>query len=382
MAPPRGRRPRGVAAAQTVDDLRRLATRRAPRPVLDYVDGGAERENTVRSAQEAFDAVAWRPHVLRGTQDVDLSRTVLGVRRPLPFALGPTGFSRMMHTHGETGAALAAERAGIPYAVSSMTTTPLPEIAAAGAVTWFQLYLWRDRGRTVELLDEARDVGCTTLLVTADVPVGGNRLRDVRNGLTIPPRLSARTVAALARRPRWCFDALTTAPLRMAAVPGWDESLEQLSGTLFEPAATTEDLRWLRDLWPGRLVVKGVLRGDDARDFVDLGADAVVVSDHGGRQLDNAQHALGALPEVVEAVGGDAEVWYDGGIRRGADVAAALALGARTVLLGRAYLYGLMAGGTAGVDRAVTILAEELRRCLHLLGVPSVDALTPQLLAP
>lgn len=374
-------RARGVDGAHSIEDLRRLAGRRTPRPVLDYVEGGAEGEVTLRATRDALDALRWRPHVLRGTREVDLGRTVLGTRQPLPFALGPTGFTRMMHRHGEVGVALAAARAGIPYGISSMSTTPLDRITRVGGRTWFQLYLWRDRGRSLDLLEQARELGCTALVVTVDVPVGGNRERDTRNGLTVPPRLSARTVASMARRPRWCLDALTSEPLGMAALPGWAESLDELSATMFEPGATLDDLTWIRDVWPRHLVVKGVLRADDARAVVDLGADAVVVSDHGGRQLDRVQPSISALRGIVEAVGGDTEVWYDGGVRRGQDVAAALALGATTVLLGRAYLYGLMAGGTAGVSRAITLLEAELRRCLHLLGVPSVDALSPDLLS-
>jgi L-lactate dehydrogenase (cytochrome) len=370
---------RRLARAATIGDLRELARRTVPRAVFDYTDGAAGAEISLQRSREAFARVEFRPSVLRDVSVVDTSATVLGRPASLPVTLAPTGFTRLMHTEGERAVVRVAERAGIPYGLSTMGTTSLEDVAAAApdARRWFQLYLWRDREASAGLVERARAAGYEALVLTVDTPVAGPRLRDVRNGFTIPPALSLRTMANAARHPRWWVDLLTTEPLEFASLNSWGGTVGELADRVFEPAATLADLRELRAAWPGALVVKGVQTADDARAVVDEGADAVVVSNHGGRQLDRAPTPLEQLPDVVAAVGGRAEVHLDGGVLDGADVVAAVAAGATGVLVGRAYLYGLMAGGERGVQRAVDILRAEVTRTLQLLGVPSVAELTP-----
>ena len=370
---------RRLAAAATVADLRELARRRVPRAVFDYTDGAAGAELSLRRSREAFERVEFRPRVLCDVSTVDTTTTLLGRASALPFGFAPTGFTRLMHTEGEAAVARVAARTGVPYALSTMGTTSLEALAEAApeARRWFQLYLWRDREASRALVRRARDCGYEALVLTVDVPVAGPRLRDVRNGLTIPPSLTARTVANAARHPRWWVDLLTTEPLAFASLQSWGGTVAELVDRVFEPSATVADVRALREDWPGPLVVKGVLSADDARAVVDAGADAVVVSNHGGRQLDRAPTPLEELPAVVAAVGDRAEVYLDGGVMDGADAVAAVALGARAVFVGRAYLYGLMAGGERGVQRAVDILARDVARTLQLLGVRSIAELTP-----
>ncbi|SFO46713.1 L-lactate dehydrogenase (cytochrome) [Geodermatophilus obscurus] len=370
---------RRLARAADIGDLRELARRRAPRAVFDYTDGAAGAETSLRRSREAFQRVEFRPSVLRDVSVVDPSTVLLGRRSALPLAFAPTGFTRLMHAEGETAVGRVAERVGIPHALSTMGTTTIEELAAAapGVRRWFQLYLWRDREASAALVERAGAAGYEALVLTVDTPVAGSRLRDVRNGFTIPPALTARTVADAAVHPRWWFDLLTTEPLQFASLRSWGGTVAELADRVFEPAATLDDVRALRGTWPGALVVKGVQTAEDARAVVDAGADAVVVSNHGGRQLDRAPTPLEELPAVVRAVGDRAEVYLDGGILDGADVVAAVALGARGCLVGRAYLYGLMAGGERGVQRAADILAREITRTLQLLGVTSIAELTP-----
>jgi L-lactate dehydrogenase (cytochrome) len=281
-----------------------------------------------------------------------------------------------MRTEGEPAVARPAGRAGVPYALSTMGTTSLERLAAQAPSTdrWFQLYLWRDRARSQDLLDRAKACGFSTLVLTVDVPVAGARLRDAYNGLTIPPRLSARTLFDFARHPSWSIDALTTEPLEFASL-GDAASLEQVINTIFDPSATLDDIEWLRSRWDGPVVVKGVQRVDDAKDLVAAGADGIAVSNHGGRQLDRAATPLRLLPDVVDAVGDATEVYLDGGIRSGADVAAAVALGARAAFVARPYLYALMAAGEAGVDRLLELLRTDYARTLQLLGVTATSDL-------
>jgi L-lactate dehydrogenase (cytochrome) len=352
---------RRLSRALTIADLRTAAKRRTPRAVFDYADGAAETETSLRRAREAFQRVEFRPRVLRDVTVVDATTSVLGRRAALPLALAPTGFTRMMHHQGERAVVRVAEAVGIPYGLSTLGTTSIEDVAAAAptARRWFQLYVWRDRGAGKELVERAQAAGYEALMLTVDVPVAGARLRDVRNGLTIPPSLTLRTVLDAATHPWWWCNLLTTDP------------------QMFDPSLTPRDLSWLRETWSGPLIVKGIQHVDDARMVVDLGADAVVVSNHGGRQLDRAPTPLEVLPAVVDAVGDRAEVLVDGGVRSGADVVAAVALGARACLVGRAYLYGLMAGGERGVQRVVDILTSEITRTLQLLGVDSVSSLEP-----
>lgn len=374
-----GGRSRRLARAGSIEDLRQLARRRAPRAVFDYTDGGAAAEVSLRRSRAAFERVELRPSVLRDVSQVDTSTTVLGAATALPLGFAPTGFTRMMHAQGEPAVARAAGRAGVPYALSTMGTTSVEALAQAAPATrrWFQLYLWRDREASLDLVARARAAGYQALVLTVDTPVAGVRLRDVRNGLTVPPALTLRTLADMSVHPAWWFDVLTTEPLEFASLRNWGGTVAELADKIFDPGATIEDVRRLRSAWPGPLIVKGVQTAQDARLVVDAGVDAVVLSNHGGRQLDRSPTPLEQLPSVVEAVGRDAEVYLDGGIMSGADVVAAVALGARACLVGRAYLYGLMAGGEQGVDRAAQILADEVRRTMQLMGVSSIEDLTP-----
>ncbi|MFI0467594.1 alpha-hydroxy-acid oxidizing protein [Saccharopolyspora sp. 5N102] len=368
---------RRLSAAHSIADLRAIARRRTPRAVFDYTDGAAEAEISLRRARQAFRNVEFRPSVLQDVSKVDTSRTVLGSRSELPFSFAPTGFTRMMNHEGEPAVARVADRAGIPYALSTMGTTSIEDVAAAAPNSrkWFQLYLWRDREASRELVQRAQDAGYEALMLTVDTPVGGARLRDARNGLTIPPELTLKTIADGAMHPAWWFNLLTTEPLSFATFKHWSGTVQELINSMFDPSLNLADLEWLRELWQGPLIVKGIQNADDARRVVERGADAVVLSNHGGRQLDRAPTMLELLPSVREAIGGRAEILLDTGIVSGADIVAAIALGADSCLIGRAYLYGLMAGGERGVQKTVDILRAEIVRTLQLLGVHAIDDL-------
>ncbi|MGV0656550.1 alpha-hydroxy acid oxidase [Mycolicibacterium thermoresistibile] len=369
---------RRLSRAVTVDDLRSLARRRTPRAVFDYTDGGAGSEIAMRRARDALDSICFQPRVLRDVSTVDVSSTILGQPAAMPLILAPTGFTRLMHHEGELAVARAAARAGVPYVLSTMGTRSVAEVANAvpDGRRWFQLYLWRDREASAELITQAAEHGYDALMLTVDTPVGGQRLRDIRNGMSIPPAIRLRTVLNAARHPAWWFHFLTTEPLRFASLTSWDRPLAELATHMFDPTVTLDDVRWLRGVWPNRLVVKGIQRADDAVAVVDAGAEAVVVSSHGGRQLDRVAAPLDHLAAVVAGVGDRAQVYIDGGFRTGADVAAALALGADGVLVGRAYLYGLMAAGERGVDRALDIIRAELTNTMQLLGAAEIAHLT------
>ena len=369
---------RRLAQSHTIPDLREAARRRAPRAVFDYTDGAAEAETSLRRARQSFRDVEFHPSILRDVSEVDTTTTVLGRPSALPFSLAPTGFTRMMHTEGESAVVRAAQDAGIPYALSTMGTTSIEDTAAAGpeARKWFQLYVWRDRGASRELVRRAREAGYETLILTVDTPVGGARMRDVRNGLSIPPALTLRTILDGATHPSWWFDLLTTEPLQFATFQHWEGTVAELINEMFDPSLNFADVEWLREEWDGPLVIKGVQNAVDAKEVVERGADAVVLSNHGGRQLDRAPTMLELVPRVREALGDRAEVLLDTGVLSGADIVAGLARGAHSCLVGRAYLYGLMAGGEAGVRRAVEILRTEITRTMQLLGVSSVDELT------
>jgi L-lactate dehydrogenase (cytochrome) len=371
---------RRLEKALTIPDLRRIARRRTPQSVFDYTDGAAEAEISLRRARELFLRLELRPSILRNVADVDLTTTMLGKPSSLPFAFAPTGFTRMMHHEGESAVVRVAQRTGIPYALSTMGTTSIEDVAVAGptARKWFQLYVWKDRAAGEDLVKRAAAAGYEALMLTVDVPVAGARLRDVRNGFTIPPTLTAKTVLDAAMHPAWWINLLTTKPLTFASLTQWSGTVAELLNALFDPTMTVDDLAWLRSIWDGPLIVKGVQTVADARRVVDAGADVIVLSNHGGRQLDRAPTPLRLLPEVVAQVGGDTAVYLDTGIMNGADIVAALALGADACLVGRAYLYGLMAGGERGVERAVQILTTEIRRTMQLLGVSSVAELTPE----
>jgi L-lactate dehydrogenase (cytochrome) len=371
---------RRLAAAATIGDLRLAARRVTPRAVFDYVDGAAETEASLRRSREAFARVEFVPRVLRDVSVIDTSTTILGRPAALPLVFAPTGFTRLMNHEGEAAVARVALRTGIPYALSTLGTTSPEDLAAAAPDTdkWFQLYLWNDREAGVELVRRARAARFSALVLTVDTPVAGARLRDVHNGFTIPPTLSVRTVLDIARHPGWWFNLLTTEPLRFAVFTETQGTVADLINRVFDPTITVADLGWVRDEWAGPIVVKGIQTPEDARMVAAAGANAIVVSNHGGRQLDRAPTPLEQLPEVVAAVGDRVEVFVDGGVMSGADVIAAVAMGARAVLVGRAYLYGLMAGGERGVQRAADLLRTDAIRTMRLLGATRVADLGPE----
>lgn len=371
---------RRLDAAYTIEDLRAIAKRRTPKAAFDYTDGAAEYELSIQRARQAFRDIEFHPTILRDVSQVTAGWNVLGQPVVLPFAIAPTGFTRLMHTEGEIAGAQAAARAGIPFSLSTLGTCAIEDLvtAAPQGRKWFQLYMWRDRERSMELVKRAAAAGFDTLLATVDVPVSGARLRDNRNGMTIPPTLTLRTVLDVLPHPKWWFDLLTTEPLAFASLDRWPGTVAEYLSTMFDPSLTFDDLEWIKAQWPGKFVVKGIQTLEDARAVVDRGVDGIVLSNHGGRQLDRAPVPFHLLPTVARELGKHTEILVDTGIMSGADIVAAIALGARCTLVGRAYLYGLMAGGEAGVGRAIDILASGILRTMALLGVTCLEELTPQ----
>jgi isopentenyl diphosphate isomerase/L-lactate dehydrogenase-like FMN-dependent dehydrogenase len=370
---------RRLKEAHTLYDLRDIAKKRTPTAPFDYTDGSADQEISLARARQAFEDIEFQPNVLRDVSSVDLSSTVLGKKVFMPVGIAPTGFTRMMHTEGEIAGCQAAEAAGIPFSLSTMGTRSIEEVAEAAPTgrNWFQLYMWKDREKSMALVERAAAAGFDTLMLTVDVPVAGARLRDKRNGMTIPPALTLGTVLNALPRPAWWINFLTTDPLKFASLDSWDGTVGELLDKMFDPTVTFEDLKWIREQWSGKLIVKGIQNVEDAKQAVRAGADAVVLSNHGGRQLDRAPIPFHLVPETVKAIGKDAEVHVDTGIMHGADVIAAIAKGAKFTLIGRAYLYGLMSGGREGVDKALNILRTDMIRTMKLLGVRSLDELEP-----
>jgi L-lactate dehydrogenase (cytochrome) len=371
---------RRLGAALSIDDLREVAARTTPRAVFDYVDGAADAELTARRNRAAFAAVELVPEYLSPVDHPDLSTRVFGREISMPLIFAPTGYTRMMQHEGEAAVARVAARHDLPYTLSTVGTSTVEDVAAAapGGEHWFQLYLTRNERLNAELLDRALAAGFTTVVLTVDTPVAGRHLKDMRNGLTIPPSLTPRTLLGMARYPSWVLNKLTTAPITFASLSSMtSDAIDavRVADVVFEPTLNYEHLAWLRANWPHRLLVKGILSPRDARRAVEAGADGVVVSNHGGRQLDRAPATLTVLPGIREALGPDATVILDSGVRHGQDILAARALGADAVMIGRAYLYGLMAGGERGVERAVSILREEYSRSLQLLGLKSSAAI-------
>jgi L-lactate dehydrogenase (cytochrome) len=373
------RRQARVARAASIGDLRTRAKRRTPKAVFDYVDGAADDEISLERSRALFREIEFQPNVLRDVSHANASTSILGRDAAYPFGFAPTGYTRMMHHEGESAVARVAQRVGIPYALSTMGTTTPEDVATAApdADRWFQLYVWRDRDVSYALAQRAQESGFRTLILTVDLPVGGARLRDVRNGMTVPPTMGVRTVLDGAMHPNWWFNFLTTEPLSFASLHSLGGTVADSADRLFDPALNFDDLVWLRDQWEGPIVVKGIQSIHDARRVVDLGADAVILSNHGGRQLDRSPIPLLLIEPIVEELATDAEVLIDGGIMNGGDIVAAIALGARAAFVGRAYLYGLMAGGEDGVQRVADILAADIERTMKLLGVTSLSELRP-----
>jgi L-lactate dehydrogenase (cytochrome) len=373
----------GLARAFTIDDLRRLARRRLPRAVFDFVEGGAGDEQTVVRNRVAFERLLFQPKVLVDVSKREQATVVFGNRIETPVLLSPTGMAGLCWPKGEVAAARAAHEAGTIYTLSTHSSCSIEEVAAgAPGPLWFQLYVWQNRDLTRSFVERARAAGYRALLLTVDVPVISRRERDLRNGFTVPPRLTARNVLDTVRRVGWIRRVLFGPRLTLAnlvGAPGAPRTdivtLAGVANRQVDPSIAWGDLVWFRSLWSGPLLLKGVLTAADARRAAEHGVDGLVVSNHGGRQLDGVPATIEALPEIVDAVGGRIDVLLDGGVRRGADVVRALALGARAVMVGRPYLYGLAAGGPAGVRHAIETLAREVDQVLALVGVPRVGDL-------
>jgi L-lactate dehydrogenase (cytochrome) len=373
-------RKRRLDAALTIADLRTIAKRRTPKAAFDYTDGAAEGELSLARARQAFEDIEFHPDVLRPAASVDTSCEVLGGPSALPFGIAPTGFTRLMQTEGEVAGASAAGAAGIPFTLSTLGTTSIEDVKKANPFgrNWFQLYVMRDREISYGLARRAAAAGFDTIMFTVDTPVAGARLRDKRNGFSIPPQLTLGTIVNAIPRPWWWYDFLTTPKLEFASLSTTGGTVGELLDAAMDPTISYEDLGVIRDLWPGKIVIKGVQNVADAKRLIDLGVDGIVLSNHGGRQLDRAPIPFHLLPQVVREVGKDATVMVDTGIMNGADIVASVALGASFTLVGRAYLYGLMAGGREGVDRMIAILRGEIERTMKLLGVSSLAELEPR----
>ena len=370
---------RRLARCLSIDDLERLGRRRVPGAVWDYVQGGSEGEVSLRRNREAFERVELRPTAFGQVAAPSTATEILGRPAAAPIVLAPTGYTRLSHHTGESAAAASAAAAGLPYTLSTYATTSISDAAQAApdGRKWFQLYLMKDRAVSLEHLREARTVGYEAVMLTVDTTVTGLKRKDLANGFAIPPQLTGRTLTGMARHPGWVANILTTEPLRFATFPeGSPYARWGVSNTVREQRLRPTDISWLKEQWQGPVVVKGILSVADAVAAVEAGADALVLSNHGGRQLDRSPVPLELLPDVVGAVGSRAEVYVDSGVRSGGDVLAALGLGARAVLVGRPYLYGLMVGGRRGVDAALQILVSELVRAMSLLGAADISEIS------
>ena len=374
------RRKRRLEQAYTIWDLRDIAKRRTPKGPFDYTDGSAESEVSLERARQAYRDLEFIPSILKDVSSADLTRTALGETFSMPVGIAPTGFTRMMQTQGEIAGARAAEKFGIPFTLSTLGTSTIEDVvsSAPDGRNWFQLYMWKDREGSMALVERAKRAGVKNLMLTVDVPAAGQRIRDYRNGLTVPPRLTAGTVINALPRPAWWINFLTTPSIEFASMKNWEGTVGELLDYMFDPTMTWEDLKWIREQWDGTLTVKGIQNLDDAKMAAKLGADAILLSNHGGRQLDRAPIMLHLLADIKKEFKKDYEIHIDTGIMHGADVLAAVALGAQFTYVGRAYLYGLMAGGQDGVERALEIMRTQMVRNMKLLGVNSLDELTPK----
>lgn len=370
---------RRLSAALTIEDLRTIAKRRTPKAAFDYTEGAAEGEISLARARQAFEDVEFSPSILRDVSEVDTTREVFGGPSALPFGIAPTGFTRLMQTEGEVAGASAAGAAGIPFSLSTLGTTSIEDVKKANPQgrNFFQLYVMRQREISYGLTERAAAAGFDTLMFTVDTPVAGARLRDTRNGFSIPPALTLKTIVNAIPRPWWWYDFLTTPPLEFASLSSTGGTVGELLNDAMDPSINFEDLKIIRELFPGKLVVKGVQTLEDAKKLADLGVDGIVLSNHGGRQLDRAPVPFHMLPEVVRELGEDLEITLDTGIMNGADIVSSIALGAQFTFVGRAYLYGLMAGGRPGVDRMIEILTDQIVRTMKLLEVSSLAELEP-----
>jgi L-lactate dehydrogenase (cytochrome) len=370
-----------------IEDLRQLARRKVPRAFFDYADSGSYNEETLRANRADMEAIKLRQRVLVDVSARSLATTIIGRKAAAPIVLAPIGLTGMQHGDGEILAARAANEAGIPYTLSTMSICSIEDVAeATGKPFWFQLYVIRDRGFSKDLLARALAAKCDTLVLTVDLQVLGQRHRDIKNGMTVPPEVRLRNIIDVASKPAWAWSVLAGKRKTFGNLAGHVKGMENVNelakwvADQFDPALSWQDVEWIKKIWPGKLVIKGILDAEDAKTAVKLGADAIVVSNHGGRQLDGAPSSISSLPRVADAVGADTEVMFDGGIRCGADIMRALALGARSVMIGRAYIYGLGAGGQAGVAKALDILTKELSVTMALTGTNRIADIDRQVL--
>jgi L-lactate dehydrogenase (cytochrome) len=374
---------RKLKKAVNLAELRVLASKRVPKAVFDYVDGGANDEISYKRSAEVFSNVQFNARVLRDVSKVDLTTRIVGQDSALPIIFAPTGYTRMMHYEGEPMVAKVCEENNLIYSLSTMGTTSSQEIAdqVPGVRRWFQLYLWRDRNQSLQFIYGAKDAGFEGLILTVDTAVGGIKWRDIRNGLTVPPKIGLKTFFDMALKPRWWANLLTTAPLEFATFRNFNKPLSEIAATVFDPAVTFADVKWLRSVWKGKLIIKGIQSVEDAKQLAKIGVDAIIVSNHGGRQLDKSVVPLEILPEIRKAVGKKGkgtQIFIDGAVMSGADVLAAIALGADAVLIGRAYLYGAMAAGREGVQKVVDTLRFEMETAMKLMGARNIAELTPE----
>ncbi|AIK86311.1 lactate dehydrogenase [Corynebacterium glutamicum] len=371
---------RRLDSALTIYDLRKIAKRRTPAAAFDYTDGAAEAELSITRAREAFENIEFHPNILKPAEHVDTTTQILGGTSSMPFGIAPTGFTRLMQTEGEIAGAGAAGAAGIPFTLSTLGTTSIEDVKATNpnGRNWFQLYVMRDREISYGLVERAAKAGFDTLMFTVDTPIAGYRIRDSRNGFSIPPQLTPSTVLNAIPRPWWWIDFLTTPTLEFASLSSTGGTVGDLLNSAMDPTISYEDLKVIREMWPGKLVVKGVQNVEDSVKLLDQGVDGLILSNHGGRQLDRAPVPFHLLPQVRKEVGSEPTIMIDTGIMNGADIVAAVAMGADFTLIGRAYLYGLMAGGREGVDRTIAILRSEITRTMALLGVSSLEELEPR----
>jgi L-lactate dehydrogenase (cytochrome) len=363
-------------------ELRLLAKRRVPKAVFDYVDGGANDELAYARSQEIYSRVEFKARVLRDVSVIDLKTKILGKESALPIIFAPTGYTRMMHYQGEVMVAKVCDENNLIYNLSTMGTTSSKEVGeqVPKVRRWFQLYLWRDREQSLKFIEEAKAAGFEGLMLTVDTAVGGIKWRDIRNGLTVPPKIGLKTFVDMALKPKWWFNLLTTAPLEFATFRNFNKPLSEIAAKVFDPAVTFEDVKWLRSVWQGKLIIKGIQTVSDAQELAKIGVDAIVLSNHGGRQLDRSVVPLELLPAVRTALGpkgSGVEIYIDGAVMSGADCLAAVALGADAVLIGRAYLYGAMAAGKNGVEKVVEILRFEMETALKLMGAKNLSELSP-----
>jgi isopentenyl diphosphate isomerase/L-lactate dehydrogenase-like FMN-dependent dehydrogenase len=360
--------------AQTIADLAEIAKKRTPEVVFDYVEGGAVDEIAYDRTRQAYSRIEFNSRVLRDVSKIDTTEKILGKVVDIPICFAPTGYTRLMHHVGEPAVANVASKKNLIYALSTMGTTSPEELAKAvpDSRRWFQLYIMKNRSDSLAVIKQAKDNGFEALVLTVDTPVAGLRYRDNRNGLTVPPKIRINTVFAIARKPIWWLNLFTTGKLEFAAFRGWDKPLSQLAGLIFDPSTTMKEITWLRSVWKGPIIVKGIQSVEDAKAVAKLGVQGIILSNHGGRQFDRGPIPLEILPEVVKALGNKVEIYIDGGIMSGLDALGAIALGAKAVFIGRAYLYGAMANGEAGVEQVIEIMRREFENGMALSGATNI----------